>query len=256
MKIALLTNRTTEVNLPVLRELAGNDQVELCHVFFFDTLAAASRSLKATIQQYGVTKLLGKAGRLFFERLKGSALSALGQPVPTKNCFEFARQHKIDYSVIHTINSKSAIDLLAELGVDVLLVCVCRNIVKQCVLDIDGLKVLNVHPSLLPNYRGPTPTFWMLYHQEKRTGGTIHLVTPGIDDGPILDQFSIGLDPSLSEREIEDKVFSGVASRIVGVLRDFRAGTLTPEPQNEDMSSYFTYPTPQERAQLKAMLKA
>lgn len=52
---------------------------------------------------------------------------------------------------------------------------------------------LNIHPSLLPSYRGPTPTNWMIYNQEKRCGITVHKLTNNIDKGEIIYQESYPL---------------------------------------------------------------
>jgi methionyl-tRNA formyltransferase len=64
---------------------------------------------------------------------------------------------------------------------------------------------VNVHPSLLPYYRGPEPAYWCLANRETSTGFTIHRVTERIDDGPILYQQIVAVEPgdtptSLSQR--------------------------------------------------------
>lgn len=64
---------------------------------------------------------------------------------------------------------------------------------------------VNVHPSLLPYYRGPEPAYWCLQEGEIATGFTIHRVTERIDDGPILYQEMVEMQPgdratSLSQR--------------------------------------------------------
>lgn len=48
--------------------------------------------------------------------------------------------------------------------------------------------LVNLHPSLLPFYRGPSPVYWCLEHGEERSGYTLHEVTERIDDGPVLRQ--------------------------------------------------------------------
>ena len=54
--------------------------------------------------------------------------------------------------------------------------------------------LVNVHPSLLPYYRGPDPFFWLAVNEETRSGFTLHRVTPAIDAGPILAQEVVEFD--------------------------------------------------------------
>lgn len=55
--------------------------------------------------------------------------------------------------------------------------------------------LVNVHPSILPHYRGPAPTHWCLERGETQTGFTLHAITPRIDDGPILYQEVVPIQP-------------------------------------------------------------
>lgn len=47
---------------------------------------------------------------------------------------------------------------------------------------------INIHPSLLPSYKGPTPTNWMIHNKRKKCGITAHLITESIDEGEIIYQ--------------------------------------------------------------------
>jgi methionyl-tRNA formyltransferase len=55
--------------------------------------------------------------------------------------------------------------------------------------------VVNFHPSLLPYYRGPVPSYWCLHHGETSSGFTLHRVTPRIDDGEFLRQEIVAVEP-------------------------------------------------------------
>lgn len=72
---------------------------------------------------------------------------------------------------------------------------------------------INIHPSLLPDYRGPTPTNWMIKNGEKITGITAYLLEEGIDEGQILFQKQV-LNPYLYDKELR-KVLSFASKDIV-----------------------------------------
>ena len=70
-------------------------------------------------------------------------------------------------------------------GLDLLLVCRFELLPRE-VYERPRLGSVNIHPSLLPKYRGIHPISWALINGEKRTGVTVHVIDDGIDTGPIL----------------------------------------------------------------------
>ncbi len=74
--------------------------------------------------------------------------------------------------------------------------------------------LINIHPSVLPNYRGPTPSYWCLKNRERHSGFTFHKVTETIDDGPILHQQSVEIGHCKSSDEI-DSIISSLAIRVL-----------------------------------------
>src|SRR4029079_119206 len=73
------------------------------------------------------------------------------------------------------------------------------------IFKADGIaafgKLINVHNSPLPRYRGMSPINWALKNEERQHGVTIHEITPGGDDGPIISQVSYSIHPELDEVE-------------------------------------------------------
>jgi hypothetical protein len=72
--------------------------------------------------------------------------------------------------------------------------------------------ILNVHPSLLPYYRGPVPTRWCLANREEQTGYSIHRMTERIDEGEILFQEVMPIPPGTTEEAV-DRDLSRLAAR-------------------------------------------
>jgi methionyl-tRNA formyltransferase len=63
-----------------------------------------------------------------------------------------------------------------------------RQILPQSLLEIPTLGCINIHPGLLPKYRGPIPTAWAIQNGEKEFGITLHYMDKGIDTGEIIIQ--------------------------------------------------------------------
>jgi hypothetical protein len=75
-------------------------------------------------------------------------------------------------------------------------------------------KLINVHPSVLPLYRGPIPSYWSIKNGERQSGYTVHCVTPKIDSGEILYQEPVDICPGTTEAEL-DLLISRKAASIV-----------------------------------------
>ena len=119
----------------------------------------------------------------------------------------------IPYFLLHRRNDTEFRAWLRRLEPDVALVHSMSQLLTPATLSIPRFGILNLHPSILPAYRGPNPLFWM-YHDFVRTSGvTLHFVDEGEDTGDIVSQaeFSIPLgmrspeflDVAIGDRGVE-----------------------------------------------------
>ena len=104
----------------------------------------------------------------------------------------------------------------------------------------------NLHPSLLPAYRGPTPLFWQARAGELETGVSLHQVNTGFDRGAILYQQRLSLRHSTG-RDLELALATQGAALIEQALRALARGELVAQPQNQSLASYQSFPTAQDR---------
>ena len=77
---------------------------------------------------------------------------------------------------------------ISDINPDVIFSIYYRKILPKSILNLPKLGCINIHPGLLPKYRGPIPTAWSIENGEKNFGITIHLMDEGIDTGPIYVQ--------------------------------------------------------------------
>ena len=82
-------------------------------------------------------------------------------------------------------NSRAAVDLVKRLGLDLLVSAGTPRILKAPLLEAPSFGVLNVHPGLLPAFRGACCVEWAVWH-DAPVGNTVHLMTEGVDEGPIV----------------------------------------------------------------------
>ena len=104
--------------------------------------------------------------------------------------------------------------------------------IKKCA------RILNLHNSPLPKYRGVSPINWALKNGETRHGVTIHEITPGIDDGPIYAQLQYSIYPEFDEvRDVYARALEygwGLFTQTMPLL-----DRITPTPQDHAQATYY-----------------
>ena len=127
---------------------------------------------------------------------------------------------------------------LADLHPDVIVVAAFGQILPQSVLDIPRYGCLNIHPSLLPRFRGASPVAAAILAGEELTGVSIMLMDSGLDTGPVLTQTTVPVSPQDTTGSLTTKL-SGVASSLLPeVLLRWTRGEITPRPQDEAEATY------------------
>ncbi|MFZ5823911.1 MAG: methionyl-tRNA formyltransferase [Bacillota bacterium] len=153
-----------------------------------------------------------------------------------------ARQAELPVLNAPNLNRGEALAALVRYRPDVLVVASCPYILKPHALAAAGVAI-NVHPSLLPKYRGPNPLFWVLRNAEPTTGVTLHLMTAGVDSGPVLWQEPVPVTPGESGEELLTRTLQVVEQHTGDVIRRYLAGGLEPVPQQEAEATHQGNPT-------------
>ncbi len=86
--------------------------------------------------------------------------------------------------------------------------------------------VVNFHPSVLPLYRGPVPSYWALRNGEEYTGFTLHVLTPRVDAGPVLYQGVVSCAAARSEFQLNHRI----AKAAIPVFEKYLQHLLTGDP--------------------------
>lgn len=101
---------------------------------------------------------------------------------------DFCTDNKIPYNIIWRGNQSEVRAWVEELSPDLVVVFSMSQLLKNEILEIPRLGVINLHPSFLPSYRGANPDFWQYYDMEMTPGVTVHYVNAGEDTGDIIYQ--------------------------------------------------------------------
>lgn len=119
----------------------------------------------------------------------------------------------------------------AELGCDACVVAAYGLILPRAVLDAPRLGCVNVHPSLLPRWRGPAPIPRAIEAGDRETGVTIMAMDEGLDSGPILLVERVPVAADATAGSLHDTLAALGARLVVRALSGLAAGALEPRPQ-------------------------
>lgn len=97
---------------------------------------------------------------------------------------------------------------------------------------------VNMHPSLLPRYRGAFPAEWAILRGERETGVTLVRMSPEFDKGAMLAQVAIPIAPTDTRETLYTKLYNQGASLLIDTLPRIQKGEITPTPQPEGQYFY------------------
>jgi methionyl-tRNA formyltransferase len=145
-----------------------------------------------------------------------------------KNNLDIFQPERLDESSIETLRQlKPALIIVAAYG----------KILPRKILDIPKFGCINVHASLLPKYRGPSPIQNALLNGEKETGSTIMLMDAGIDTGDILSQEKIIIRPDETFPELMGRLAGISSSLLLETLPKWTEGRVKPIHQDNSRAS-------------------
>ncbi|MBP7961930.1 MAG: hypothetical protein KBG20_06355 [Caldilineaceae bacterium] len=150
-----------------------------------------------------------------------------------RTIMDLAWENGIDLYRVHDPSARHVADLVHNLGADVGCIACFNHLIRDPLRSAPRLGFLNVHPSLLPAYRGPSPLFWTFRDGVTETGVTIHRVDAGMDTGPILAQAPLTLADGLTGPEVDRLAAALGGELLVRALDGLADDTITPRPQPE-----------------------
>ncbi len=121
---------------------------------------------------------------------------------------------------------------------DIIVVASYGHILPKRVLGMPKQGCLNIHPSLLPCYRGPSPVAGAILNGDSRTGVTVMTVIAKVDSGHILAQLKVDIDQEDTTQSLTPKLFQMGAELLIYTIPRWVDGELKPQPQDEDKATY------------------
>lgn len=149
----------------------------------------------------------------------------------TPTAMQTAWQHGVPVYAVQQLQSSAVHTWLAAWALDIVCVACFPWRIPATLLRLPTYGFLNVHPSLLPAYRGPAPLFWQLRDGLRASGVTLHWMDATFDTGAIATQAPLALPDGASRMELDRLSATVGAELLCTVLRQLAAGVLPRSPQ-------------------------
>jgi len=150
---------------------------------------------------------------------------------------EFARSKNLEISTPEKLDT-DAIKNIKEKKPDLIIVVAYGKILPKAILEIPCYGALNIHGSLLPKYRGPSPIQNAILNGETETGITIIKMDVGVDTGEILVKKEIRIKPDELAPDLSNRLADLAAQAILETIRAWTGSQIKSQKQDEKQASY------------------
>lgn len=160
-------------------------------------------------------------------------------PTPVKACaLEYDIPVYQPLSLRNGEDAENALNMLKELSPELIIVVAYGQILPQSVLELPKHGCINIHASLLPEYRGAAPIQWCVLDGRIETGVTSMQMEAGLDTGDMLIKKSLSIGENETASELHDRLSKLGAKVLIETVSAVENGTLKPEKQDDSRSCY------------------
>lgn len=173
-----------------------------------------------------------------------------GRTLSSSSIKRLAANHGIAVCQPPTLNHASVIEAIGRLRPDLIVVAGYGKLLPDDLLNVPARGCINVHPSLLPRHRGPSPVQGAILAGDEYTGVSIILLDSDVDAGPIIAQVTVAIDPEDTAVSLSGRLAQAAGHLLAETLPGWLSGAITARPQRHEKASY-TSPLSKEDGEIK-----
>ncbi len=200
----------------------------MLNVLFMGTPDFAAESLKSLVEEkYNIVGVVTNP-----DRPKGRGMKMIASPVK-----EYALENGLEvYQPEKVKNNIEFIEKIKELNPDIICVVAYGKILPKEILQIPKYGCINVHASILPQYRGAAPIQWAVLNGDKQTGVTTMYMNVGMDTGDIILVEKTDIGEEETTGELWDRLSKMGGKLLVKTLKQIEAGTAPRQKQSDNFT--------------------
>jgi len=197
-------------------------------VVFMGSPAFAVPSLEALAERYAVVGIITQPDRA----------AGRGRRLRSPEVKRYAQAHSMPILQPLRLREPEVIHQIESWASDVIVVAAFGQLIPPAILDLPEHGCVNVHPSLLPRWRGASPVQAAILHGDEESGVTIMKLDAGLDTGPTLSQRKVRVLPGETAGDLAGRLAKFGADLLIETLPAYLQGSLTPKPQDEALATH------------------
>lgn len=155
-----------------------------------------------------------------------------GQKVQFSDVKKYALEHNLNILQPSNLKDEAFVEELRALNAD-LFVVVAFRMLPDIVWQMPSKGTINLHASLLPQYRGAAPINWAIINGEKETGASTFFIEKQIDTGNVIDQIKVTIDENMTAGELHDILMVDGSKLLLNTINEIEKGEAKAMPQTE-----------------------
>jgi methionyl-tRNA formyltransferase len=247
MRILFLGNNYNPISIACLLALIAAGHYML--MIGFSNLIEEGKitTLRRLMQRYGVRGLVSR-GNIFLTAMVRRRLRRMGfKSQHYGSLREVLDIHSVPEMSCGNINAPQTLENIRAFNPGLIVSVSFGQILGKEVLQLPANGALNVHPSLLPKYRGPSPCYWAIRRREQTSGVTVHRMNERIDAGDIVAQREIPIRRGETEHSLQRRLSPIGAELLLAAIGEIERGSLHAVRQDENLATYFSFPKSRRR---------
>ncbi len=213
----------------IIRELMKNGSTMAVRIVFMGTPWFAVATLES---------LLHDGYRVVAVCTQPDKAAGRGRPIVSSPVKRLAQERQIPIIQVETFESSQVVAELASLRPQLIIVAAFGCVLPPQVLSLPEFGCLNVHPSLLPRHRGPSPIASAILRGDEVTGVSIMLMDAGLDTGPIIAREKVGITRADTTGSLGAKLADAGAKLLLRTLPGWLGGDVKPQAQDGCEATY------------------
>ncbi|MES2661923.1 MAG: methionyl-tRNA formyltransferase [Pseudomonadota bacterium] len=162
-----------------------------------------------------------------------------------ESVYDYAKKNKLDV-IRGTPKETVTYNFTVQKKPDLIFVADYRYLLPALFLNVAHLGTINLHPSLLPKYRGRAPINWAILQGEHQLGLTAHFIEEGMDTGDIIAQLTFEINANEDVGDALQKLYPLYAEISQQVIQDFQKNSVTRLPQNHQAATHYPRRKPED----------
>jgi methionyl-tRNA formyltransferase len=189
-----------------------------------------AQAVRRYFQTFGIEGVIGLVWRLLQVRVKRQSIEAV------------CKERGVRAAAVRDVNAPEFLEELGDMRPDLIVSVSCPQIFKKTLIELPPSGCVNIHGSILPNYRGIMPSFWMLANGESRAGVSIYFVNERIDAGDLCGQRIFAIEPTETLDQFLRRSKAIAADLLLETLDAIERGAVTRTPLDLTQGHLHSWP--------------